>query len=60
MNSKGEAFMKKYHVDAELAPRDVVSRAILEEMIREKEDCVYLDITQKDSAYLRHRFPTIK
>jgi L-aspartate oxidase len=59
LNSKGEAFMKKYHPDAELAPRDVVARAILEEMIKMKEDCVYLDITHKDPEYLRHRFPTI-
>jgi L-aspartate oxidase len=59
INSRGEAFMKKYHEDAELAPRDVVSRAILEEMIKEKEDCVYLDITSKDETYLKNRFPTI-
>jgi L-aspartate oxidase len=59
INAKGEAFMKKYHPDAELAPRDIVSRAILEEMISEKEDCVYLDITHKAEDYLRNRFPTI-
>jgi L-aspartate oxidase len=59
INSKGEAFMKKYHPDAELAPRDIVARAILEEMISEKEDCVYLDISQKNEEYLRQRFPTI-
>jgi len=59
INSKGEAFMKKYHPDAELAPRDIVARAILEEMISSKDDCVYLDITHKDEAYLRDRFPTI-
>lgn len=59
INSKGEAFMKKYHADEELAPRDVVARAILEEMIAEKEDCVYLDITHKGEAYLKSRFPTI-
>jgi L-aspartate oxidase len=59
INAKGEAFMKKYHPDAELAPRDIVSRAILEEMIAEKEDCVYLDITNKAEDYLRNRFPTI-
>jgi L-aspartate oxidase len=59
INSKGEQFMKKYHADAELAPRDVVARAILEEMIVGKEDCVYLDISHKDEAYLRERFPTI-
>lgn len=59
INARGEAFMKKYHEDAELAPRDVVSRAILEEMISGKEDCVYLDISHKDRDYLSHRFPTI-
>ena len=59
INAKGEAFMKKYHEDAELAPRDIVARAILEEMIAEKEDCVYLDISHKDESYLRNRFPTI-
>jgi len=59
INSKGESFMKKYHPDEELAPRDVVSRAILEEMISEKSDCVYLDITSKPRSYLKDRFPTI-
>jgi L-aspartate oxidase len=59
INSKGEAFMTKYHVDGDLAPRDVVSRAILQEMIVEKSDCVYLDISSKDEAYLKERFPTI-
>ncbi len=59
INSKGEAFMTKYHPDAELAPRDIVARAILEEMIAEKEDCVYLDISHKNEEYLRNRFPTI-
>lgn len=59
INSNGNAFMKKFHEDEELAPRDVVARAILEEMIAEKEDCVYLDITHKSEAYLLKRFPTI-
>ncbi len=59
INAKGEAFMKKYHPDEELAPRDVVARAILEEMIAEKEDCVYLDISHKGEEYLKERFPTI-
>ena len=58
-NSKNETFMKNYHSDAELAPRDVVSRAILAEMIRLKDDCVYLDISHKDSEWIRERFPTI-
>lgn len=59
INSKGEAFMSKYHPDEELAPRDVVARAILEEMISTKDDCVYLDISHKDPDYLKSRFPTI-
>lgn len=59
INSKGEAFMKKYHPDAELAPRDIVARAISEEMISQKEDSVYLDISHKNENYLRERFPTI-
>jgi len=59
VNSKGEAFMKNYHVDKELAPRDVVARAILAEIIKLKDDCVYLDITSKDSTWIQERFPTI-
>lgn len=59
INSQGEAFMKKYHPQGELAPRDVVSRAISEEMIASKEDCVYLDITHRPAEWLRERFPTI-
>lgn len=59
INAQGERFMKKYHPDMELAPRDVVSRAILDEMISTKEECVYLDISHKDSSWLKDRFPTI-
>lgn len=58
-NSKGEAFMSKYHPDVELAPRDIVARAILAEMIDLKDDCVYLDITHKDQEWVKERFPTI-
>jgi L-aspartate oxidase len=59
LNSKGERFMKRYHPDHELAPRDVVARAILEEMIAGKDDCVYLDISHKEPEWLKERFPTI-
>lgn len=58
-NTKGERFMNKYHADLELAPRDVVSRAILSEMIEHQDDYVYLDISMKDSDWIRSRFPTI-
>lgn len=58
-NINGERFMPKYHHMGELAPRDVVSRAIFSEM--QKTGCkhVYLDITHKDRKYLENRFPTI-
>jgi L-aspartate oxidase len=59
INSEGERFMKKYHPDLELAPRDVVARAIAEEIIETKSDCVYLDITHKDPMWIKNRFPTI-
>jgi L-aspartate oxidase len=58
-NSLGERFMHNYHADAELAPRDIVSRAILAEMIRLKNDCVYLDISDKPKEWIEQRFPTI-
>jgi L-aspartate oxidase len=59
VNSEGMAFMGEYHPDGDLAPRDVVSRAITDQMIRLKQDCVYLDISHKDSTWLKDRFPTI-
>ena len=59
INSKGERFMKKYHEDLELAPRDIVSRAILSEMINLNDDFVYLDISHKDASWIQSRFPTI-
>ena len=58
-NLTGERFMPGYHELAELAPRDVVSRAIFAEMNRTGSDHVLLDITAKDRAYLERRFPTI-
>lgn len=59
LNSNGEAFMKTYHPDRELAPRDVVSRSIDEEMMKTRHDCCYLDISFKDSSWIKDRFPTI-
>lgn len=58
-NLAGERFMPGYHELAELAPRDVVSRAIFAEMNRTGADHMLLDITAKDRAYLERRFPTI-
>ncbi len=58
-NLKGEAFMAGYDERKELAPRDVVARAIDSEMKKSGARHVWLDITHRDEAYLRERFPHI-
>lgn len=58
-NRYGERFMSKYHPQGELAPRDVVSRAILKEMKETNDTHVYLDLTHLDSQFLQRRFPSI-
>ncbi len=59
INANGEAFMERIHPDRELAPRDIVARAIAEEIIQTEHDCVYLDISHKSADWLKERFPTI-
>jgi L-aspartate oxidase len=59
INNKGERFMPRYHPDAELAPRDVVSRAIVAEMRATGATCVRLDLRHLDPEHARERFPTI-
>ncbi len=59
VDSKGRRFMKEYHEAAELAPRDVVSRAILEQMRKTESTHVYLDVRHLDKIYLTKRFPLI-
>lgn len=58
-NINGKRFMPEYHSLNELAPRDVVSRAIFEEMKRTDSEFVYLDIAFKGHDYLENRFPNI-
>ena len=58
-NIHGEPFMKNYNPSAELAPRDVVSRAIISEMVRTKSSHVYLDLTHLDREFVKKRFPRI-
>jgi L-aspartate oxidase len=55
----GEPFMRRYDPRAELAPRDVVARAIDNEMKVHGFECVYLDITHREADFVRHRFPTV-
>ncbi len=55
----GEAFMERFHDAADLAPRDVVARAIDHEMKRLGIDCVYLDVTHFSRELLARRFPNI-
>jgi len=58
-NTNGEPFMHKYHSLGDLAPRDVVSRAIVSEIQQSGNQYVYLDFTHESEEKIRHRFPTI-
>lgn len=55
----GSAFMQDFHPDKELAPRDVVARAIDYEMKRLGVNCMFLDISHQDSEFIKQHFPTI-
>lgn len=59
LNCKGERFMQNYDERLELAPRDVVSHAIVTEGRRLGSDEFYLDISHKDPEFLKNRFPMI-
>ena len=56
----GERFMDKFHPSGELAPRDIVARAIDHEMKRLGSDCLFLDISHRSEEFLESHFPTIK
>jgi L-aspartate oxidase len=58
-NVNGQRFMDQYHPQLELAPRDVVARAIVSEMEKTRSTFVYLDITHESVELIKNRFPTI-
>ncbi|MEG2139556.1 MAG: L-aspartate oxidase [Bilophila sp.] len=58
VNSRGDAFMTRYDERADLAPRDIVARAIMDEMLHSGDDCVYLNLSNVKHD-IPHRFPTI-
>ena len=59
VNAGGERFMSRYHEMGELAPRDVVSRAIVSELQRTGTPHVFLDLTHREPDFIRRRFPRI-
>jgi len=59
LNSRGERFMHRYHPLEELAPRDVVSRAIVAEIESTAAPHVFLDLTHRGGDFIRSRFPRV-
>ena len=60
LDRNGLRFMPEYHADAELAPRDVVSRAIVRQMAKTDSTNVYLDLRHLPKEHLYARFPLIR
>ena len=59
IDRQGNPFMQKYDPQKDLACRDVVARAIDTELKKSGEDSVFLDISHKNSEFVRSRFPNI-
>ena len=59
VDKEGFRFMPGYDERAELAPRDIVSQAIVSQMEKTRHSCVYLDVTHLDAAFVLKRFPGI-
>lgn len=58
-NTNKKRFMQDYDKRMELAPRDIVARAIENEICKSEDECVYLDATMYDGKFLKNRFATI-
>jgi L-aspartate oxidase len=59
LDAKRELFMEKYHERSELAPRDIVSRAMFNEMVQSCSDHLWLDLSFKKKSWIWERFPVI-
>jgi L-aspartate oxidase len=59
INVDGVPFMDKVHRRGSLAPRDIVSRAIHQELAASGEPCAYLDLRKMDGDFIKNRFPSI-
>jgi L-aspartate oxidase len=59
VNGRGEKFVDSFHPLGSLAPRDIVSRAIHQEMVASDDPCVYLDLAALKPDFIRERFPFI-
>ncbi len=59
LTSSFQPFMHNYHEKGSLAPRDVASRAIYQEMLRSESQHLWLDFTKKEPSYLKDRFSAI-
>ena len=59
LNIQKQRFMQDYHLLGELAPRDIVSRAIISEMVKNESNHVYLDLRHMGKAFVKKRFPKI-